>query len=102
MPADFWQFPDDRRKWPAACKVLASLQQLQYALITIVITCQTDRHGHPTDPTNLYEILKPLKAVRAREFVVEICELLETMRERLGTTPFDLVEREPPVWSVPL
>ena len=102
MPADYWQFPDDRRKWPAACKVLASLQQLQYARVTIVITCQPNRHGHPTDPTILYEILEPLKAVRAREFVVEVTELLETMRERLGTIPFQLVEREPPVGSVPL
>lgn len=50
----------------------------------------------------MYDILESLKAVSAREFVVEVTELLETMRERLGPTPFHLVEREPPVWSVRL
>lgn len=97
MPADFWKFPDDRRKWPAACAVLASLQQLQYLRVTVVITCQPDRHGHPTNPRILYEILESLKAVSACEFVVEVTELLESIRESLGTTPFRMVEREPPV-----
>lgn len=97
VPADHWELPDDRRKWPAACEVLASLQHLQYARITIFMLCQLDRHRHATDHELLYEILQPLKAVHASDFTVEVAMPLETVRERLGTTPFRLLECEYPV-----
>jgi hypothetical protein len=99
VPADFWEIPDDRRQWPAACEVLASLHHLQYARITIFLMCQLERHRHPTKTELLYEILQPLKAVYASEFIVEVAMPLETARERLGTTPFRLLEREYPVCS---
>ncbi|KAF2722594.1 hypothetical protein K431DRAFT_41689 [Polychaeton citri CBS 116435] len=98
VPADYWEIPDDRRQWPAACKVLASLQYLQYAHITIFLIS----HRHATDTELLYETLHPLKAVHASEFTVEVAMPLETVRERLGTTPFRLVEREYIVCSSPL
>ena len=97
LPADHWEIPDDRRQWPAACEVLASLQHLQYARITIFMMCQLERHRHTTKTELLYEILQPLKAVYAAEFTVEIAMPLERVRERLGTTPFRLLEREYPV-----
>lgn len=96
LPADFWKLPDDRRQWPAACEVLASLQHLQYVWITVIPMCQLARHRHPVDVALLNEILQPLKAVHAAEFTVEISEPLELVRERLGTTPFHLVERKKP------
>lgn len=96
LPADFWNLPDKRGQWAAACEVLASMQHLQSLRISIIIWCRLARHGHSTDAyaTLLWEILQPLKAVHASEFTVEITEPLETMRERLGDTPFRLSARE--------
>lgn len=101
LPADYWMLPDNRRQWPAACEVLASLPRLQYARVTIVLLCQTSRHCHDgSNASLLYEILKPLKDVHASEFTVEITELLQEIREQLGETPFRLVEREVPVCPI--
>jgi hypothetical protein len=61
--------------------------------------CQLDRHRHALKTELLYEILQPLKAVYASDFIVEVAMPLETVRERLGTTPFRLLEREYPVRS---
>ena len=99
VPADYWNIPDDSRQWPAACEVLASLQHLQYARVAIFSMCQLERHRHATKTELLYEILRPLKAVYASEFTVEVAMPLQTVRERLGTTPFRLLEREYPVCS---
>lgn len=104
LPADFWKLPDDRRQWAAACEVLASLRHLQYVRATIIMMCQRERHRHneafvrDVVQAKLWpEILQPLKAVHASEFTVEVTEPLDTVRERLGPTPFRLVERDLPV-----
>lgn len=100
-PADFWRPPDNRCQWAAACGVLTSLQHLQYARITVLLLCQTEQHRHEdSNAPLLCKILEPLSGVRATVFTVEIAELLEEMRERLGDTPFRLVEREAPVCSI--
>ena len=99
LPADYWELPDDKRQWPAACEFLASLQHLQYARISIFLMCQLERHNHPSNTELLNEILQPLKAVHASEFTVEVAVPLETVRELLGATPFRLDERESPVCS---
>ena len=97
IPADFSEFPDNRRQWPAACEVLASLRHLQYARISILSWCQLERHSHSADAALLEEILQPLKSVHAVDFIVEITEPPETIRKRLGATPFRLMQREKPV-----
>lgn len=99
LPADYWEIPDDTRQWTAACEVLASLQHLQRAHITIFMMCQLERHRHPLETELLYELLEPLKAVSASEFVVEVAMPLDTVRERLAQTPYQLLEREAPVCS---
>jgi hypothetical protein len=101
VPADFWDFPDDRWKWPAACEVLASLKHLQYAHISIFLMClrQGHRQRHATDTELLCEILQPLKSVCASNFTVEVACPLERVRERVGQTPFRLLEREHSVCS---
>lgn len=103
IPADFWEFPDDRRQWPAACQILASLPNLQCVRITIVLMCQYYRHRHPNESnaTLLCELLQPLNGIHAADYIVEITEYIETVRERLGPTPFRLVEREKPVCLTP-
>ena len=97
LPADFWNLPDDRRQWPAACEVLASLRHLQQLRINIVIMCRIERHRHPPDQAFFPEILEPLKAVHASDFTVEVSEPVSLLQEQLGATPFLLLEREPPV-----
>jgi hypothetical protein len=101
VPADFWKFPDDREQWPAACGVLASLEHLQYAHISIFLLClrQGHRHRHATDTELLYQILQPLTAVSASDFTVEVACPLDAVRKRLGQTPYRLLEREYPVCS---
>jgi hypothetical protein len=61
--------------------------------------CQLERHRHATKTDLLYEILRPLKAVYASEFTVEVAMPLEIVRERLGTTPFRLLKCEYLVYS---
>lgn len=98
LPSDYWRLPDDHCQWPAACEVLASLPRLQYVLVTLVLECRKSPYCRDgSHPPLWYEILEPLKDVHASEFRVEIPELLQEMRERLGETPFRLVEREAPV-----
>lgn len=99
VPADYWEIPDDIRQWAAACEVLASLQHLQHIHITIFMMCQLERHRHPLKTELLCELLEPLKAVCASEFIVEVAMPLVAVRERLASTPFRLLEREYPVCS---
>ena len=99
-PADFWELPDDKRKWPAACDVLASMQHLQSLRVTIILSCQFEQHRHSQPNTELlYDLLQPLNALHASDFTVEIAQHFEVMRERLETAPFRLVEREKPLSS---
>jgi hypothetical protein len=93
LPADFWELPDDRRLWPEACQVLASINHLGYLRITIEMTCRLEQHRHPVDASLMLEILLPLKAVSARDFVVEIPQGIDSvLREELGEVPFRLIE----------
>jgi hypothetical protein len=101
LPADYWEIPDDRRQWPAACEVMASLHNLQHAHITIFMMCQLERHDHATDAELLSDLLQPLKAIHASDFVVEVAMPLNTARERIGETPFRLLQRQFPVRSNP-
>ena len=49
LPADFWELPDDRRLWPEACAVLASINHLGHLRITIETMCRLKQHSHPVD-----------------------------------------------------
>jgi hypothetical protein len=73
--------------------VLASFDRLGYLCVTTEMMCRLESHGHPVDAELLIEVLLPLKGVRARSFVVEIPEGIDSVRERLGEVPFRLVER---------
>jgi hypothetical protein len=99
LPADFWELPDDRRLWPEACRVLASINHLGHLRITIETMCRLEQHRHPLDASPnqrsiplMLEILLPLRAVSARDFVVEIPQGIDSLREELGEVPFRLVE----------
>lgn len=93
LPADWWEIPDDIRQWTAACEVLASLQHLRDAYITIFMMCQLERHRHPLDAELLCKLLEPLKAVRAFQTVMEVAMPLDTVRDRLALMPYQLLER---------
>lgn len=97
-PADYWELPDDRLQWQAACHVLASLHHLQRLRVTIILICQVEQHQHPTEDL-LYDFLQPLTAVRASRFTVEVAKPFQAVCKRLGNTPFQVVERELPVGS---
>lgn len=92
-----FRFPDEPSKWVAACEVLASLQHLEELQITIALWCPMASDRHANEPGSVVAVLEPLMVVRAAKFTVILTEsVTEEIRERLGSMPFRLLQREKP------
>jgi len=88
-----WQISDNIGQWPGAYKVFACLDHLEFVRVVIALRCPLAVHSHPTDGTLVLSILQHLRAIRALDFEVMVAEPLEDVRQRLGPTPFRLLER---------
>lgn len=89
--------PDDGQKWAAACQVLGSLHALEDLHITIAIWSRVPSLRLEIDEDSVIRLLEPLKTVRALRFSVTLStSLTESMRERLGALPFQVLRRERP------
>ena len=73
--------------------MLASLQHLDHLRIGLALLCLMDasgEHVNATDGGILFSLLEPLKAVRARDFVVRVEDPVRSVRARLGAIPYRL------------
>lgn len=88
MSSREYQGPDNPAKWPAACRIFASLQQLQSAHFVIR---EYDIGSFECTDTEMLYILEPLGAVRAPDFIVNLpTDVSTSVRAQLAPFPFQL------------
>lgn len=92
-----YSHPDAMSQWLAACKILASLEQLEDLKIVIAIWPWSREPGGKMDDEDIVAVLEPLKAVQAATFsVVLTTNFTEDARQKLGPISFVVTQRERP------
>ena len=84
--------PDDASKWPKACSVLASMNNLERLHITVALPARRDGvYGNNSFDDSLIFILESLKPIRARRFVLNItAHVPDYVLERVGSLPCEI------------
>ncbi|GIZ48430.1 hypothetical protein CKM354_001149000 [Cercospora kikuchii] len=87
--------PDHPKEWLAACRTLASMENLAYLEVTIAIWPRDHRQGSSVEDEAVLTLLKPLVEVRAKQFMVVLTtSLTPGIRKELEKAPFEISQRE--------
>ncbi|KAI5360380.1 hypothetical protein Slin15195_G083040 [Septoria linicola] len=95
VSSDAYLHPDDAERWFAECDILSGLHQLQTLGITVAFWPLTPGRPEQVDEDSVIAVLTPLKALHATQYRVTITEqLTNRIRRCLGSSPFQLLQRE--------